>query len=104
MGRWTSEKRKDVVLRLLCGEPIQQVSRETEVSVARLEDWRNRALKAMEVGLRNKRPADPLQVELAQAQRRLRELSRSNRQLQEKISTAWALAHEGEGTQKVSEA
>lgn len=94
MGRWTSQTRKDVVLRLLGGEPIQQVSRETEVSVARLEDWRRRALRAMEAGLRNKPPADPLQLELAQAQRRLRELSQSNRQLQEKISTAWALAQE----------
>lgn len=95
MSRWTSQTRKDVVLRLLSGEPIQKVSRETEVSVARLEDWRRRALKGMEHGLRNKPPSDPLQLELAQAQRRLRELSRSNRALQEKM--AW-----GE-SEKVSE-
>ncbi len=47
--RWSASRKRDVVLRLLCGEPLDAVSREVGVEVYRLERWKARALAGLSV-------------------------------------------------------
>jgi transposase-like protein len=48
---WSLPARKEVVLRILSGESLDEISRETGVEVYRLEAWRNDAQEGMEIGL-----------------------------------------------------
>ena len=50
--RWSTGKKRSVVLRLLRGEPVDAVSREVGVPIARLESWREMALAGMDAGLK----------------------------------------------------
>ena len=52
--RWSMQARKEVVLRILSGESIEDISRELEVEVFRLEEWRDSAVSAMDDGLKGK--------------------------------------------------
>lgn len=72
--RWTASRRRDVVLRLVRGESLDAVSRDTAVEIYRLEQWKSRALAAMETGLRE-RGGDPRDAELEEAQKKIGELS-----------------------------
>jgi len=72
--RWSAGRKRDVVLRLLRGEPLDAVSREIGVEVYRLEQWRDKALAGIDEGLRD-RTGDPLQSELDTAMRHIGELS-----------------------------
>lgn len=42
--RWSARRKREVALRLLSGEPLEAVSRETGVEIYRLEQWREAAL------------------------------------------------------------
>src|SRR5829696_3121628 len=42
--RFSVQRKMTIVARLLRGEPLDLVARQTNVSVARLADWRDRAL------------------------------------------------------------
>ena len=42
--RWSANRKKGVVLRLLRGEPVDAISREVSVPIYRLEEWRERAV------------------------------------------------------------
>src|SRR3979411_2720607 len=42
--RFSVQRKMAIVARLLCGEPLELVARETNVSIARLTEWRERAL------------------------------------------------------------
>ena len=42
--RFSVQRKMAVVARLLRGEPLELVARETNVSIARLSEWRERAL------------------------------------------------------------
>ena len=42
-----------IVARLLRGEPLELVARETNVSIARLTEWRDRALAGAATALKN---------------------------------------------------
>lgn len=66
--RWSFKAKAEVVQRLLSGEPIDEVSRELAVPVHELERWRQRALAAMEEGLKERAPDDPGERELSEAQ------------------------------------
>lgn len=72
--RWSARRKREVVLRLLRGEPLDAVSREVGVEVYRLEPWRNQALLGIDQALKD-RTGDPLQSELDQAMRHIGELS-----------------------------
>ena len=72
--RWSTGRKRSVVLRLLRGEPVDAVSREVGVTIAELEQWRELALAGMEAGLKT-RTSDPLQGRLNEAVRRVGELS-----------------------------
>jgi len=71
--RWSAGRKKEVVLRLLRGEPVDAISREVSVPIYKLERWRDRALAGIEAGLRE-RENDPVERQLDEANRRIGEL------------------------------
>jgi transposase len=83
--RWSAARKRDVVLRLLRGESIDTVSRQTGLEAYRLERWRDRALAGLEAGLKERSEDDPVQADLAAAYKRLGELGMENELLREKI-------------------
>ena len=42
--RWTVARKREVVLRLLRGEPVELLSRQLGVEIFRLEQWREKAI------------------------------------------------------------
>ena len=74
---WSVKRKREVVLRLLHGEPLEALSRELGVEVYRLEKWRDKAFRGIDEALRD-REGDPLQSELDTAMRRIGELSMEN--------------------------
>ena len=70
--RWSAQRKQEIVLRLLRGEPLDQVSRETQVPAHELEAWQRRFLQGGQRGLRTK--ADPEERELTLAKAKLGEL------------------------------
>ena len=50
--RWSASRKRDVVLRLLCGESLDAVSRAVGVEIYRLEAWKARAVAGLELGLK----------------------------------------------------
>jgi hypothetical protein len=56
--RWSAQRKKEVVLRLLRGEPVDAISREVSVPIYRLERWRDRALAGIEAGLKERDQAE----------------------------------------------
>ena len=64
--RWSIPARKEVVLRMLSGETIEDLHRELGVEAYRLEEWRDLALTGMEIGLKGK-GSDPVSKELEKA-------------------------------------
>jgi transposase len=75
--RWSARRKRDVVLRLLRGEPVDALSRELGVEIYRLEQWREKALLGIDEALRD-RTGDPLLIELDSAKRHIGELSMEN--------------------------
>ena len=73
MKRWSAGRKREVVLRLLRGEPVDAISREVSVPIFKLEQWRDRALAGIDAGLKE-RENDPLAKELDEAKRRIGEL------------------------------
>lgn len=69
-GRWSSKRKSAVVLRLFRGESLDEVSRETGVTAARLSEWRESFLAAGEQGLKQ-RNLDPAQEAVFEEKRRL---------------------------------
>lgn len=82
--RWSLQRKQEVVLRLLRGEPVEALSRELGVEIYRLEQWREKALTGIETALRE-RTGDPLNTELDQAMKRIGELSMENELLRMRI-------------------
>ncbi len=71
--RWSSGRKKEVVLRLLRGESVDAISREVSVPIYKLEQWRDRALAGIDSGLKE-RENDPVERQLDDANRRIGEL------------------------------
>lgn len=72
--RWSARRKREVVLRLLRGEPLDAVSREIGVEIYRLEQWREKAVLGIDEALKS-RVGDPLLKELDCAKRHIGELS-----------------------------
>lgn len=89
--RWSLARKHEVVLRLLRGEPVEAVSRQVGVPVWQLERWRARALAGLKTGLRE-RSEDPAERELAEAHRRIGELSMEVELLRARIERPGPLA------------
>ena len=89
--RWTAPKKREVVLRILRGEPMELLSRELGVELYRLEKWRDAALAGMEEALKA-RNGDPLKAELDNAMKRLGELTMENELLWARVRRPGPLA------------
>ena len=72
--RWSAQHKTEVVLRLLRGEDLVEVSREVQVSPPELEEWRRVFLETGQQGLR-RRGRDPGERELTRTQAKLGELT-----------------------------
>ncbi len=81
--RWGKRRKMEVVMRLFQGESLDDVSRAVGVEIGRLEKWKEKALRGLEEGLRE-REGDPIQAALDDANRRIGELSMENELLREK--------------------
>jgi transposase len=89
--RWTAARKREVVLRIFRGEPLDLLSRELGVELYRLEKWRDAALAGMEEALKA-RNGDPLQGELDNAMKRLGELTMENELLWARVRRPGPLA------------
>ena len=76
--RWSVGRKREVVIRMLKGEALDALSRELGIELHRLEAWRDRAVTAMELGLREREADDPAQQELDKAHKRIGELTMEN--------------------------
>jgi|TARA_B100000315_G_C14510595_1_gene556752 hypothetical protein len=75
------------VLRLLRGEALDAVSREVGVEIYRLEEWKDRALAGLELGLKDQ-AGEPVAAALDAAKRHIGELSMDNELLRERARAA----------------
>jgi transposase-like protein len=89
--RWSAKRKLEIVLRLMRGESIDNVSREIGVEVWLLDEWKRTAFQSMEAGFKN-RTGDPLDDELSRAKQRIGELSMENELLKEKSKKQGPLA------------
>jgi len=89
--RWTVTRKREVVLRLLRGEPLEAVGRELGVEIYRLEEWKEKALWGMDASLRE-REGDPLEKELQSARSKIGELMMDIELLREKTRRPGPLA------------
>ena len=85
--RWSAGRKREVVLRMLRGESLDGLSRELGVEIYRLEEWREKALSGMDLGLKD-RQDDPLSHELDAAKRHIGELSMEVELLRERSRAA----------------
>ena len=81
--RWSKRRKMEVVLRLVRGESLDDVSRDVKVELSRLEAWRSKGLHGLEEALKE-REGDPIQAQLDEVNRRLGELLMENELLREK--------------------
>jgi hypothetical protein len=84
--RWSAARKREVVLRLLQGEPLDALAREIGVEPYRLERWRERAVAGIDASLKARTQDDPVQAGLDAAHQRLGELSMENELLRAKIA------------------
>ena len=89
--RWTAARKREVVLRLFRGEPLDLLSRELGIELYRLEKWRDAALAGMEEALKA-RNGDPLKAELDTAMQRIGELTMENELLWVRVRRPGPLA------------
>ena len=84
--RMTAGRKREAVLRLLRGEPLELVARETNVSIARLSEWRDRALTGAATALKE-RERDDRDDEIARLKAKVGEITMDNELLYAKIAT-----------------
>lgn len=89
--RWTAPRKREVVLRILRGEPMELLSRELGVELYRLEKWRDAGLAGLEEALKA-RNGNPLKGELDNAMKRLGELTMENELLWARVRRPGPLA------------
>ncbi|QDU68881.1 hypothetical protein Pla86_39900 [Planctomycetes bacterium Pla86] len=68
--RWSSRRKAEIVVRLLKGESIGALSRETQQTAAKLAEWRDAFLAGAEAGLKG-RPEQDEQEAFDEERRRL---------------------------------
>jgi transposase len=83
--RWSAKRKADVVLRLIRGEDIDEVSRAVGVATHRLHEWREEALLNLEDGFKQ-RVNDPKDAQLSRAKEQIGELSMEVELLKAKIA------------------
>jgi transposase len=65
--RWSTQRKAELVLRLLRGEAVDAVSRESQVPAPELEAWRRVFLEAGARGLKSRRDPEERELTLARA-------------------------------------
>ncbi len=88
--RWTVTRKREVVLRLLRGEPVDPLSRQLGVEVFRLERWREQAIGGIDAALKA-RQGNPVKAELDSAMKRIGELTMQVELLEAKTETSGPL-------------
>src|SRR6478672_9024344 len=83
-GRRSAPLKLAVVARMLRGEPLELVARETNVSIARLSEWRERALAGAATALKE-RERDDRDDEIARLKSKVGEITMDNELLYAKI-------------------
>jgi hypothetical protein len=83
--RVSAARKVAAVTRLLRGEPMEVVARELNVTVARLAEWRERALTAAASALKE-RERDQRDEEIARLKAKVGEITMDNELLRERIS------------------
>jgi len=82
--RFSVQRKLAIVARLLRGEPLELVARETNVSVAKLTEWRDRALSGAATALKE-RERDDRDDEIARLKAKVGEITMDNELLYAKI-------------------
>jgi hypothetical protein len=82
--RFSVQRKMAIVARLLRGEPLELVARETNVSIARLSEWRERALAGAATALKE-RERDDRDDEIARLKSKVGEITMDNELLYAKI-------------------
>jgi transposase len=83
--RFSVQRKMTVVARLLRGEPLELVARESNVSIARLTEWRDRALAGAASALKE-RERDDRDDEIARLKAKVGEITMDNELLYAKIA------------------
>lgn len=83
--RYSVQRKMAVVARLLRGEPLDVVAREANVSVAKLSEWRDRALAGAASALKE-RERDDREDEIARLKSKVGEITMDNELLSAKIA------------------
>ena len=83
--RFSAQRKLAVVTRLLRGEPLETVARELNITVARLSQWRDRALVGAEAAMKE-RERDGRDEELLRLRAKLGEITMANELLEQKIA------------------
>jgi hypothetical protein len=83
--RFSVQRKMAIVARLLRGEPLDLVARQTNVSVARLTEWRERALAGAATALKE-RDRDDRDDEIARLKSKVGEITMDNELLCAKIA------------------
>jgi transposase len=65
--RWSAQRKTELVLRLLRGEPLDAVSRESQVPAHELDGWKRVFLEAGGRGLKSRSDPEARQLALARA-------------------------------------
>ena len=83
--RYSVPRKMAVVARLLRGEPLEIVAREANVSVAKLTEWRDRALAGAASALKE-RERDDREDEIARLKSKVGEITMDNELLSARIA------------------
>lgn len=76
-GRWSAQRKTEIILRLLRGEEIDVVSREVRVNASTLAKWREEFIAAGRDGMKS-RVAEPGDRALMEARAKVGELTMKN--------------------------
>ena len=55
-GRWSSQRKMEVVIRLIKGESLDALSRELNISTTRISEWREEFLAGGQSALKTRQP------------------------------------------------
>lgn len=77
-GRWLTQRKRGVVMRLLRGEDLELVSREVRVTAAKLSGWRDDFLSGGEAALKTRDVPDIRDVEIRNLHAKIGELTMDN--------------------------
>ena len=83
--RFSVQRKMAIVARLLRGEPLDLVARQTNVTVAKLTDWRDSALSGAATALKE-RERDDRDDEIARLKSKVGEITMDNELLYAKIA------------------